>query len=65
MLDFFKDAPAYAWMTESAREEGRKEARRQIEQALQQTVKAQEGLRNTTVQLGRAALSSLFVSLAK
>jgi predicted transposase YdaD len=39
MLDFFKDAPAYAWMTESAREEGREEgreeARRQIEQAVE------------------------------
>lgn len=36
MLDFFKDSPAYAWMTEDAREEVRKETQQQIQQLEQQ-----------------------------
>jgi hypothetical protein len=35
MFDLFKDSPAYAWMTEDAREEGREEMRQQIHQALE------------------------------
>lgn len=36
--DFFKDSPAYEWMTEDARKEGREEGREEIRQQLQRTL---------------------------
>lgn len=55
MLDFFKDSPAYEWMTKDAREEGleqgREEARRQIEEARQRELRTLNASRQTVVTL--------------
>lgn len=51
MLDFFKDSPAYAWMTESAREEGREEARRELLEANRRIQQALQEFRQIVVTL--------------
>ena len=40
MTDILKDAPAYRWMTDDAREEGREEGRKAISEQLRATVVA-------------------------
>lgn len=61
MLDFFKDSPAYEWMTEDARKEGREEGREEIRTQLQ---RALDVFRQTVVGLV-AERSPKLVRLAK
>lgn len=61
MTDILKDAPAYRWMTEDAREEGREEERRVL---LEQRQTLLEQLRGTVLEVVAGRFPK-FVRLAK
>jgi hypothetical protein len=68
MLDFFKDSPAYQWMTDDAREEGftrgREAALRELEEARQQRQQTLDAFRQTVVAIVAAHFPK-WASMAK